>query len=103
MINDELEQGMQEGMSEAVQETIEKVPVYFPQADTINVTREKQMEDQVFNTFIDENIGINIGALQDYTHTKYIQSNPESQDAYNVLAYQIISKDYNDHIKRNPK
>ena len=48
------------------------IPMYNPEVDKVNVDREKLMEDQIFNSFVDENIGIQIGELVDISNTKYI-------------------------------
>jgi hypothetical protein len=79
------------------------LPMYNPEVDKIDVEREKLMEDQVFNSFVDENIGIKIGELAEVSNTKYIQGNQESRDAYNVLAYQIVSTEFEKAIKNNPR
>tara|TARA_R110001583_G_scaffold47099_2_gene147536 strand:- start:7238 stop:7699 length:462 start_codon:yes stop_codon:yes gene_type:complete len=79
------------------------IPMYNPEVDKVNVDREKLMEDQIFNSFVDENIGIQIGELVDISNTKYIGGNQESRDAYNVLAYQIVSQDFQKAISNNPR
>jgi len=77
------------------------VPIMSPKINSRNIAQNRAAEDLIFNKFLDENIGINLGNLTDLSDTKYMSSKQIDKDNYSRIAYTIISNDYQKDIEEH--